>query len=207
MESLHSSTTASPSRREHLPYRSSATRPVPGRRMVAGDLPGIVRRRALGAQPGGHRPGEPRWSSGSPKASAHLYQKRRPGAVATFPGFGGGLASKKVATRIDSMGVCTACHAEGRGFEPRRSRQSFQHLSPPLRPRFDSEPAPRCDSLALCCRHHAAELSRGCAPRRRGAALTKPSVDSPLQERPAVGGVTYLGRQPSEIDGARYFRA
>jgi hypothetical protein len=48
---------------------------------------------------------------------------RRPGlAVATFLGFGAASAAEKLATPIDSVGFGAACHAEGRGFEPRRSR-------------------------------------------------------------------------------------
>jgi hypothetical protein len=47
----------------------------------------------------------------------------RPGAVATFRPFQAGSAAEKVAMMIDSIELCTACHAEGRGFEPRRSRQ------------------------------------------------------------------------------------
>ena len=42
--------------------------------------------------------------------------------VATFRGFRAGLGEENVATTIDSIEFCTACHAEGRRFEPRRSR-------------------------------------------------------------------------------------
>jgi hypothetical protein len=34
-------------------------------------------------------------------------------------------AAEKIAMIIDSIELCTACHAEGRGFEPRRSRHDF----------------------------------------------------------------------------------
>ena len=45
--------------------------------------------------------------------------------VATFHGFRADLGEENVATLIDSIEFCTACHAEGRGFEPRRSRHDF----------------------------------------------------------------------------------
>src|SRR5262249_8295621 len=41
---------------------------------------------------------------------------------ATFPLFRAGSAAEKLATIIDSIGFCTACHVEGRGFESRRAR-------------------------------------------------------------------------------------
>src|SRR5262249_29016904 len=39
-----------------------------------------------------------------------------------FALFRAASAAEKVATLIDFIEFCTACHAEGRGFEPRRSR-------------------------------------------------------------------------------------
>src|SRR5262245_10042344 len=63
--------------------------------------------------------------------------------VATFRPFQAGSATEKLATIIDFIEFCTACHAEGRGFEPRRSRHfpglsarvpisaiAFQHAPP-----------------------------------------------------------------------------
>jgi hypothetical protein len=47
---------------------------------------------------------------------------RRPGFwVATFRASRAVLGEENVATLIDCIELCTACHAEGRGFEPRRS--------------------------------------------------------------------------------------
>ena len=43
--------------------------------------------------------------------------------AATFRGFRAVLGEENVATLIDSVGFGAACHAEGRGFEPPRSRQ------------------------------------------------------------------------------------
>ena len=42
--------------------------------------------------------------------------------VATFRPLRAASATEKLATIIDSIEFCTACHAEGRRFEPRRSR-------------------------------------------------------------------------------------
>ena len=44
------------------------------------------------------------------------------GAVATFRPLRAVSATEKLATIIDFIEFCTACHAEGRRFEPRRSR-------------------------------------------------------------------------------------
>ena len=38
--------------------------------------------------------------------------------VATFCSFRAVSATEKLATIIDSLEFCTACHAEGRGFDP-----------------------------------------------------------------------------------------
>src|SRR6516162_5723078 len=48
--------------------------------------------------------------------------RREPSAVATFHPFRAASAAEMVATIVDHIEFCTACHAEGRGFEPRRSR-------------------------------------------------------------------------------------
>jgi hypothetical protein len=42
--------------------------------------------------------------------------------VATLRPFRAVSATEKLATIIDSIAFCTACHAEGRASEPRRSR-------------------------------------------------------------------------------------
>jgi len=45
--------------------------------------------------------------------------------VATFRPLGAVSAAEKLATIIDFIEFCTACHAEGRGFVPRRSRHQL----------------------------------------------------------------------------------
>jgi hypothetical protein len=42
--------------------------------------------------------------------------------LATFRPFQAVSAAEKLATIVDSIGFCTACHAEGREFEFRRYR-------------------------------------------------------------------------------------
>ena len=57
------------------------------------------------------------------RASARMRAGRRPGFwVATLCTFQAVLGEENVATSVDYIEFCTACHAEGRGFEPRRSR-------------------------------------------------------------------------------------
>ena len=52
---------------------------------------------------------------------------RRPGfRLQLFALLGRFQPTEKLATIVDSIEFCTACHAEGRGFEPRRSRQFDQ---------------------------------------------------------------------------------
>ena len=48
--------------------------------------------------------------------------RRRGLELQLFVPFRAVSATEKLATIIDSIEFCTACHAEGRGFEPRRSR-------------------------------------------------------------------------------------
>src|SRR5262249_2696136 len=48
--------------------------------------------------------------------------------VQLFAPFRAASATEKLATIVDSIEFCTACHAEGRGFEPRRSRH-FKSVS------------------------------------------------------------------------------
>jgi hypothetical protein len=50
------------------------------------------------------------------------------GRGCNFLNFRSGSCPQRVATPIDFIAKPAACHAEGRGFEPRRSRQSFQSL-------------------------------------------------------------------------------
>ena len=57
------------------------------------------------------------------RASARMRLGRRLGwELQLFAPFRAVSATEKLATIIDSIEFCTACHAEGRRFEPRRSR-------------------------------------------------------------------------------------
>jgi len=52
-----------------------------------------------------------------------MNRERRPRlGVATFRPLRAVSVTEKLATIIDSIEFCTACHAEGRGFVPRRPR-------------------------------------------------------------------------------------
>ena len=77
---------------------------------------------------------------------ARLGIARKP--VATFQPFRAVSAAEKIATIIDSIEICTAaCHAEGRGFESRRSRH-FRSSWPLPRPPITgcSRPSPRSEN-------------------------------------------------------------
>jgi hypothetical protein len=65
-------------------------------------------------------------------ASVRMNLGRRLGlGVATFRPFQAVSAAEKIATIIDSIEFCTACHAEGRKFEP--AARSGSLLTPSLR--------------------------------------------------------------------------
>jgi hypothetical protein len=67
-------------------------------------------------------------------------------------------ASQSRNTRLNTLHIKRACHAEGRGFEPRRSRQSFQWLSPRSRGRICFCPGRPPSRSTAPCSHRSRQL-------------------------------------------------